>query len=49
MLCLNEFKEADVFKDLSWLFHNEGPIKITLSNLDLFCDERDLAFDKSNV
>ena len=23
---LNAFKEADVFKDLSWLCHNEGPI-----------------------
>ena len=26
MICLNTFKEADVFKDLSWSFHNEGPI-----------------------
>ena len=26
MLCLNAFKEADVFKNSSWLFHNEGPI-----------------------
>ena len=26
MLCLNEFKETDVLKDLSWLFHNEGPV-----------------------
>ena len=26
MLFLNSFKEADVFKDLSWLFHNKGPI-----------------------
>ena len=24
-LCLNVFKEADVFKGLSWFFHNEGP------------------------
>ena len=23
---LNAFKEVDVFKDLSWLLHNEGPI-----------------------
>ena len=26
MLCLIVFKEAGVFKDLSRLFHNEGPI-----------------------
>ena len=26
MLCVNAFKEVDVFKDLSWLFHNEGQI-----------------------
>ena len=26
MLCLNEFKEADVFKNLSCLFHDEGPV-----------------------
>ena len=26
MLCLNVFKEADIFKDLSLLLHNEGPI-----------------------
>ena len=26
MLCLNAVKEADVLKDLSWLFHNEGQI-----------------------
>ena len=26
MLCLNAFKEADFFKELSWLFHNEEPI-----------------------
>ena len=26
MLCVNAFKEEDVSKDLSWLFHNEGPI-----------------------
>ena len=26
MLCLNAFKQGDVFKDLSWLLHNEGPI-----------------------
>ena len=26
MLCLNAFKEADVFKDLSWLFHNDGSV-----------------------
>ena len=26
MLCLNAFKEADVFKDWSRLFHNEEPI-----------------------
>ena len=25
-LCLTAFKETDVFKDLSSLFHNEGPI-----------------------
>ena len=26
LCCLNAFKEADVFKDLSRLFHNGGPI-----------------------
>ena len=26
MLCLKAFKETDIFKDLSSLFHNEGPI-----------------------
>ena len=26
MLCLNAFKEADVFKDLSWLFHNDRSV-----------------------
>ena len=26
MLCLSAFKKANVFKDLSWLFHNKGPI-----------------------
>ena len=25
MLCLNAFKEEDVFKDVSWLFHDNGP------------------------
>ena len=25
-LCLKAFKEKDFFKDLSSLFHNEGPI-----------------------
>ena len=27
MLCLNEFKEADVFKDLSCLFHIHTVLK----------------------
>ena len=26
MLCLDVFKEVDVFNNLSWLFHNEVPI-----------------------
>ena len=26
MLFLNAFKEVDLWKDLFWLFHNEGPI-----------------------
>ena len=26
ILCLNAFKEADAFEDLSWLFHKEGQI-----------------------
>ena len=26
MLCLNAFKDADVLKGLSWLFHNDGSV-----------------------
>ena len=47
MLYLHAFKETDDFKDLYWLFHNEGQIMIKLLNLDLLCDEE--ALDKSNV
>ena len=46
---LNEFKEADVFKDLSCLFHNEGPIYDKALKPYLFCDEGASVFDKSNV
>ena len=49
MLCLNEFNEEDVFKDLSWLFHNEGPIYDNVLKPYLFCNEGALVFDKSNV
>ena len=50
MLCLHEFKEADVFKD-SYLGYSimRDQYTIKLLNLDLFCDEEALVFDKSNV
>ena len=47
MLCLNAFKEADVFADLSRLFYNERPIYD--KDLNLFCDKEALVFNMSNV
>ena len=49
MLFLNVLKEADVFKDLSRLFHNEGPIDNKALKPWLFYDEGALVSDRSNV
>ena len=49
MLFLNVLKEADVFKDLSRLFHNEGPTDNKALKPWLFYDEGALVSDRSNV
>ena len=49
MLFLNVLKEEDVFKDLSRLFDNNGPIDNKALKPWLFYDEGALVSDRSNV
>ena len=49
MLCLNAFKEVDVFKNLSWLFQMRDQYMIKLLNLDLLFVKGALVFDSSNM